>query len=349
MITFSIIRMTTTTADGTVNARYLCDLTGKIMHVPVRLREDRDGFPVGHRCVCEQKALLKAMRESPAFAGLTTSGLRALLEPVSYLGEEIEWDMRNQAKAAFEAEQTKAGKHVAAWRISWRSTYTQIQRVVPHAMHSQAHPDEKRDVHAFMDARCQGQMWIPRDEDIEMAAEISRWHTRKDIQGTMYRALGTALDLPGYLLSVPQKDLARKGYFHAMESHWNTEGHGGQDVWILNGVRWCKMELAKQDWDGEVFFQNDMIQTVAATLGGGVLSESDATLGRGVLSESERQCVRNGYALSVEHCEYNDASARVDWAVDWAAKQITESRARSDESLRNEAKQSRKREREQAV
>jgi hypothetical protein len=210
----------------------------------------------------------------------------------------------------------------------------------------QAHPDELRDVHAFMDARCQGDMWIPRDEDIEMAAEISRWHTRKDIQGTMYRALATALDLPSYLLSVPQKDLARNGYFHAMESHWNTEGHGGQDVWILNGVRWCKMELAKQDWDNGALFQHSVCQTVATTLGGGVLSESEC------------RCVRNGYALSVEHCEYNDTSARVDWAVNWAVARITESRAQpdeetrkalADESLRNEAKQSRKRAREEQL
>jgi hypothetical protein len=120
-----------------------------------------------------------------------------------------------------------------------------------------------------------------------------------------------------------------------MESHWNTADQGGRDVWILTGVKWCKMELAKQDWDNSTLFQHSVCQTVAATLGGGVLSES------------ELRCVRNRYALSVEYCKYNDASARVDWAVDWAAKQITESRARSDEPLRNEAKQSRKREREQ--
>ena len=326
-----------------MNVRYLCGLTGAIMHVPVRLREDRDGFPVGRGRVCEKKTLFKAMRESRAFAGLTTSELRALLEPVSYLGEEIHRDMRDQAETEVELELTYAGKHLAAWRVNRRAVYTKIQGLMPWALHLQAHPDELRDVHAFMDARCQGDMWRPRDEDIEMAAEISRWHTRKDIQGNMHRALATALDLPGSLLSVPQKDLSREGYFHAMESHWNTEDHGGQDVWILNGVRWCKMELAKQDWDGEVFFQNDMIQTVAATLGGGVLSES------------ERQCVRNGYALSVEHCEYNDTSARVDWAVNWAVTQITESRAKTnashqamvDESLRNEARQSRKRAREE--
>ena len=354
--------MTTTTAEPTVNVRhvcgltgevtyvpvrvrYLCALTGEIMHVPVRMREDRDGFPIYRGCVCERKALLAMMRGDPVFAGLTTTELRALLEPVSDLGEEIQRDMRDKAKAEFQAAETKAGRQKQAWRVSWGATYTKIRDVVPQAIHAQAHSDEIRAVQAFMNARCQGDMWKPRDEDILMAAEISRWHTRKDIQGNMYRALATALDLPGGILSESQKVLARNGYFHAMESHFA----GGQDVWVLNSVKWCKMELAKQDWDNNALVQDTMCKAVENKMLHG-------ETGPFVMSEAETECVGNGYACSVEHCEYNDTSARVDWGVNWAVKKINENRAQPDEemrkalvdeSLRNEAKQSRKREREE--
>ena len=231
----------TTTATAThadVPERYLCSLTGKVLHVPVRLRENHDGFPVYRMCVCERKALLAMMGGDPVFTGLTTTELRALVEPVAYLSDEIRDGMRASAvvDAAFEAARTNGG---LGWRVNRYRTYERIRGVVSQALHLLAPRIERDEVHAFMDARCQGDMWVPRDEDFEMAAEISRWHTRMDIQGNMYRALATALDLFGSLLSVPQMDLARNGYFHAMESHFN----GGQDVWILNGVRWCKICL----------------------------------------------------------------------------------------------------------
>ena len=327
--------MTDTNDDA--DARFRCALTGKIMQLPVRLREDHDGFPVYRGCVCERKALLEMMRGDPVFTDLTTTDLRAFLEPAEDLRDEIQRTMKERADKDFAAEQTAKGKHLVAWRGHQHMAYTRIRDVVPGALHVITHRDEHRDVHAFMDARCHGEMWIPRDEDIRMAAEISRWHTRFEIRRDMYGALCGALGLPPNSLSQAQKDLARNGYFNAMESHWNTEDHGGRDMWILNGVKWCKMELAKQEWD-------NLRHTIYEALPGGVLSES------------EKRCVRDAYVSSVHYCDYTDKAGRRDWAVQWAVARITESRvlldkdarqALVDESVREEAKQSRKRSREQ--
>jgi hypothetical protein len=328
-----------TDTDDDADERFRCALTGKIMHLPVRLREDHDGFPVYRGCVCERKALLEMMRGDPVFTGVTVDKLRAFLEPVTALRDEIQWTMKERADKVFGAEQIAKRKHLVAWRQNRHMTYTQIRDVVPGALHLQAHLDEAGDVHAFMDARCQGEMWIPREEDIRMAAELSRWHTDFNIRWEMYAALCEALGLPPNSLSPAQKVLARNGYFNAMESHWNTEDHGGRDMWILNGVKWCKMELAKQEWD-------NLRHTIYEALPGGVLSEL------------EKRCVRDAYVSSVHHCDYTDKAGRRDWAVDWAVARITESRVLLDrdtslalvnESLRNEAKQSRKREREEYV
>ncbi len=354
----------TTTATAThadVPERYLCSLTGKVMHVPVRLRENHDGFPVYRMCVCERKALLAMMGGDPVFTGLTTTELRALVEPVVYLSDEIRNGMSASAAAvdaAFEAARTNGG---VGWRVNKYRTYERIRGIVPQALHLLAPRIERDEVHAFMDARCQGDMWVPRDEDFEMAAEISRWHTSAEIRGDMYHTLSEALELPRGSLSESQKDLARNGYFHAMESHWrNTEDHGGRVVWILNGVKWILSELAQQEWDNSTLLQHTMHRTVCMTLYLLIPNPPPLACGEnvtqrgGVLSELEQKCVRTGYIGSVNHCEYTDKQARVDWAVNWAVNQISESRAKTnashqamvDEALRNEAKQSRKRERE---
>ena len=326
-----------TDTDDDVPARFRCDLTGKIMHLPVRLREDHDGFPVYRGCVCERKALLEMMSGDPVFTDMAEDLLRALVEPVIDLRDEIQRTMKERADKFFAAEQTAKGKHLAAWRGHEHMAYIRIRDVVPQALHLITHHEEHRDVHAFMDARCQGEMWVPREEDFEMAAEICRWHTDFNIRGEMYAALGQALGLPQNSLSPAQKVLAKNGYFNAMESHWNTEDHGGRDVWILNGVKWCKMELAKQEWD-------TLRHTIYEALPGGVLSES------------EKRCVRDAYVSSVHYCDYTDKAGRRDWAVQWAVARIAESRALLDEdarqalvdeSVREEAKQSRKRSREQ--
>jgi hypothetical protein len=60
----------------------------------------------------------------------------------------------------------------------------------------------------------------------------------------------------------------------------------------------------------------------------------NVTLQGGALSEAEIDCVGKGYERSVDHCAYTDTSARVDWAVNWAVKQITESRAQPDKETR---------------
>jgi len=329
-----------TDTDDDVPARFRCDLTGKIMHLPVRLRSNHFGFIVDEGYVCERKALMKKMKKYPVFKRFTIKQLRSFLEPVTALRDEIQETMKERADKFFAAEQTAKGKHLAAWRGHPHMAYIRIRDVVPGALRMIAHLDEAGDVHAFMDARCQGEMWIPREEDIRMAAEISRWHADFNIRGEMYAALGQALGLPQNSLSPAQKVLAKNGYFNAMESHYN----GGQDVWILNGVKWCKMELAKQEWDDKELFRYAMCLTTTRMLQGRDLNES------------ETRCVRDAYISSVYHCPYTDRIARQNWAVDWAVARITESRvlldkdarqALVDESVREEAKQSRKRSREQ--
>jgi hypothetical protein len=61
VVTFASIFRMTTTVDDDADARYQCCLTGKIIHLPVRLMKnhDSDGFPVYSQCV----------REKGAFAG----------------------------------------------------------------------------------------------------------------------------------------------------------------------------------------------------------------------------------------------------------------------------------------
>jgi hypothetical protein len=278
------------------------------------------------------------MRGDPVFTGLTTTELRALVEPVTDKREEIEGEM--------EARDIELGRipgriDAPLWRRVKEQVCNRIHSKVYRALHWQAGPMEYDDGFAFLDARCARHVKFPCEEDILMATEISRWHTRKDIQmiqENMYRALVQVLGLPGGLLSESQKVLAMKGYLHAMESHFM--GEGGQDVWVLNSVKWCKMELAKQKWDNNT----ELWRAMHLTLHGG--------LGYLVLSEVDTKWVRNAYIISVDPCEYNDKPARMNWAVNWVAKKITENRAQPDEetrkalvdeSLLNEAKQSHKR------